>query len=314
MDATHKMLVAILLPNRRAVLQRAATLAAGAPPLVAWTLPAAANVALDPGALDQALVSKQRELSAPLRSAKQGLSDRLAEEADRLEKRQFRPTVGQVAPAGPASLPVQNYAGKQRLSLADLRGRYVVLWFYPESGFDSGNTAEALQFQRLQAEFTKLDAVVVGCSGQQPAAQRSKLIGPQGLSFPMLADADDALSTAFGARSPIAGGVPASDRTCSPTPLPGPMPWPATRTRTPVVVSASLILARRRYGAADVRHRPAGRAAVAGDEHRAGHRRVLRREASGARAAGALPGTQCRRVERVKSGTLNVIVCGGEEF
>ena len=80
-----------------------------------------------------------------------------------------------------------------------------MLWFFPENGFASANAAEAQQFQRLLAEFSKLDAIVVGCSGQQPAAQRSKLIDPQGLSFPMLVDADDALSTAYGARSPIAG-------------------------------------------------------------------------------------------------------------
>lgn len=189
--------------SRRAILQRAATLAAAPTPLLVGALSASAE--LDPVALDRALITKQRELSAPIRSAKQGLQDRLAEEADRLEKRSLRLTVGQPAPAGPAAMQVLNFGEKQRLSLSDLRGRYVVLWFFPEIGFDAGNAAEALQFQRLLAEFSKLDAVVVGCSGQQPTAQRSKLIDPQGLRFPMLVDADDALSTAYGARSPIAG-------------------------------------------------------------------------------------------------------------
>ena len=224
--------------SRRAVLQRAAALAAGpAPLLVVAPLPASAD--LDAAALDRAIVTKQRELSAPIRSARQGVQDRLAEEADRLEKRSLRLTVGQSAPAGPASMTVQNCADKQRLSLGDLRGRYVVLWFFPEYGFDSGNAAEALQFQRLLAEFSKLDAVVVGCSGQQPAAQRSKLIDPQGLSFPMLVDADDALSTAYGARSPVAGETRALDRTRPITTLPGPPELDTRMTGSPIAIACA---------------------------------------------------------------------------
>ena len=82
-------------------------------------------------------------------------------------------------------------------------GKYVVLWFYPEKVFDAANQAEAANFQRLLGEFEKLDAVVVGISGQSIEQQRRDLISPRSITFPLISDVSDAISTAFGARAPL---------------------------------------------------------------------------------------------------------------
>jgi thioredoxin-dependent peroxiredoxin len=50
-----------------------------------------------------------------------------------------------------------------RFSLAGVRGRWVVIWFFPESESLSTNT-QARGFERLLESFINLSAVVVGVS------------------------------------------------------------------------------------------------------------------------------------------------------
>ena len=50
-----------------------------------------------------------------------------------------------------------------KLSLADLRGKHVALYFYPKAS-TPGCTTEAIEFRELKNKFDKLNTVVLGCS------------------------------------------------------------------------------------------------------------------------------------------------------
>lgn len=49
------------------------------------------------------------------------------------------------------------------ISLRDLKGKFVVLYFYPKDD-TPGCTIEAMEFSELSQEFTKLNALVLGVS------------------------------------------------------------------------------------------------------------------------------------------------------
>lgn len=59
--------------------------------------------------------------------------------------------------------------GGGSVSLASLKGKPVVLYFYPKDD-TSGCTAEAIAFTAAKAKFDKLGAVVIGCSRDTVAA------------------------------------------------------------------------------------------------------------------------------------------------
>ena len=73
-----------------------------------------------------------------------------------------------------------------RHTLAQYRGRRVVLYFYPKDD-TSGCTAQACQFRDATPAFGKLDAVVLGVS-PDGVASHEKFAGKYGLTFPILAD------------------------------------------------------------------------------------------------------------------------------
>ncbi len=75
-------------------------------------------------------------------------------------------TVG--APAPPFSLPDQD---GQIVTLENLAGQWVVLYFYPKDD-TPGCTTEACEFTASIADFAGLDAVVLGCSPDTPASHR----------------------------------------------------------------------------------------------------------------------------------------------
>ena len=73
-------------------------------------------------------------------------------------------TVGHKAPAFAVATD-----GEGRVSLADFRGRKLVLYFYPKAD-TSGCTREALDFTKLAPAFTRASADILGVSADPPQA------------------------------------------------------------------------------------------------------------------------------------------------
>jgi thioredoxin-dependent peroxiredoxin len=73
------------------------------------------------------------------------------------------------------------------VSLKDLRGSWVVLYFYPKDN-TSGCTAEAVDFTALAGRFKKLGATVVGVSPDS-SESHSRFIEKHGLGITLLSDA-----------------------------------------------------------------------------------------------------------------------------
>lgn len=86
--------------------------------------------------------------------------------------------------------------GGGSLSLASLRGKNVVLYFYPKDD-TSGCTVEAKDFNGLKADFDKAETEIVGVS-PDPVASHDKFKKKYGLCFPLAADPDKAMLSAYG--------------------------------------------------------------------------------------------------------------------
>src|SRR5207302_4654630 len=71
------------------------------------------------------------------------------------------------------------------LNLRDFRGRWVVLYFYPND-FTGGCTKEARNFPHDLAAYEQKNAVILGVSGQD-AASHHALCAPEGLHYDLLA-------------------------------------------------------------------------------------------------------------------------------
>ena len=100
--------------------------------------------------------------------------------------------VGKPAPA----FTLQNQDGES-VSLADLGGQWVVLYFYPKDD-TPGCTTQACEFTAGIAEFRKLDAVILGCSPDDAASHR-KFIAKHDLQVQLLSDPTHATMEAYGA-------------------------------------------------------------------------------------------------------------------
>jgi peroxiredoxin Q/BCP len=84
----------------------------------------------------------------------------------------------------------------EKVSLADLRGKPVVLYFYPRDD-TPGCTAQACGIRDAWAEFERAGAVVLGVSADGEASH-AKFKQKYGLPFTLLADEDHALAEAYG--------------------------------------------------------------------------------------------------------------------
>ena len=82
------------------------------------------------------------------------------------------------------------------MSLSDLRGQNVVLYFYPKAD-TPGCTTQACGVRDHEAGYASADAVVLGVSPDQVNAV-SKFDQKYGLGFPLLADSDHAVAEAYG--------------------------------------------------------------------------------------------------------------------
>ena len=82
-----------------------------------------------------------------------------------------------------------------QMKLSDLRGRWVVLYFYPKDS-TSGCTTESCGFRDAEADFSGVDASIVGVSRDSVASHR-KFYEAQSLNFPLISDGDEMLCRAF---------------------------------------------------------------------------------------------------------------------
>jgi len=81
--------------------------------------------------------------------------------------------------------------------LKDLRGKTVVLYFYPKDD-TPGCTREACAFRDSQAALKKRGVVVLGVSGDS-IASHEKFRDKYKLNFPLLSDPDKAVARKYGA-------------------------------------------------------------------------------------------------------------------
>jgi thioredoxin-dependent peroxiredoxin len=100
------------------------------------------------------------------------------------------PSLGTPAP----DFTLNSQDGKS-LSLHDLRGKWVVLYFYPKD-FTSGCTKEAHNFQRDRGRYEQKNAIIVGVSVQDEATHQ-KFCAKEGLSFKLLADTKYEVSSSY---------------------------------------------------------------------------------------------------------------------
>ncbi len=82
------------------------------------------------------------------------------------------------------------------LTLSSLRGRPVVLYFYPKDD-TSGCTTEACEFRDLVPRFESSKAVILGVSPDSVASHK-KFKAKYELTFPLIADVDKVACQAYG--------------------------------------------------------------------------------------------------------------------
>ncbi len=90
--------------------------------------------------------------------------------------------------------------GGKKLSLADLRGKNVILYFYPRDD-TPGCTKEACAFRDDFAAFKAKGAVVLGVSTDS-AKSHDKFVAKYKLPFTLLADEDKRIVQAYGVFGP----------------------------------------------------------------------------------------------------------------
>lgn len=96
-------------------------------------------------------------------------------------------------PAPPFDLPT---AGGGRVSLASLKGKRFVLYFYPKDD-TPGCTQEALNFTEKAKEFAAAKTTVIGVS-RDSVAKHEKFAAKHGLNVTLAADEDGAACNAYG--------------------------------------------------------------------------------------------------------------------
>ncbi len=85
--------------------------------------------------------------------------------------------------------------GGQPFSLAAVRGKTLILYFYPKDS-TPGCTTEAQQFRDLHEEFLQAGCVIAGVS-RDSVKSHENFKAKQNLPFELISDADETLCTQF---------------------------------------------------------------------------------------------------------------------
>jgi peroxiredoxin Q/BCP len=99
-------------------------------------------------------------------------------------------------PGDPAPLFDMPTAGGERISLASLKGKPVVLYFYPKDDTPAC-TQEALNFTEKMAEFARAKTSVIGVS-RDPVAKHDKFAAKHGLKVILAADEEGEVCAHYG--------------------------------------------------------------------------------------------------------------------
>lgn len=83
-----------------------------------------------------------------------------------------------------------------KVSLKDYRGKKIVLYFYPKD-MTPGCTTEACDFRDRHEEFSNLNTVILGISGDA-ASKHTKFIEKYGLPFSLLVDENHEVAEKYG--------------------------------------------------------------------------------------------------------------------
>lgn len=105
------------------------------------------------------------------------------------------PAIGQAAPDFKATVIGGDYGAESQLSLSDLKGHHVVLYFYPKDN-TPGCTKQACA---LRDDWSSIQAKakVFGISIDS-ASSHAKFIKKFDLPFPLIVDEDHAIAEAYG--------------------------------------------------------------------------------------------------------------------
>lgn len=103
----------------------------------------------------------------------------------------MKPEVGLIAPS--FALPTD--VGTT-LSLQELKGKNVILYFYPKDD-TSGCTAQACKFQDMLPDFSSINATIIGVS-RDSVKSHQKFKDKYGLTFPLLADESGEVCQKYG--------------------------------------------------------------------------------------------------------------------
>ncbi len=101
------------------------------------------------------------------------------------------PVAGSPAPA----FKLQDQSGKPH-ALSDYKGKWVVLYFYPKDN-TPGCTTQACEFRDNIFAYRELGAVILGVSVDDVASHKA-FSEQHSLPFPILADSDKSVTTAYG--------------------------------------------------------------------------------------------------------------------
>lgn len=82
------------------------------------------------------------------------------------------------------------------ITLSDLKGKNVVIYFYPKD-MTPGCTTEACDFRDQYQQFNDVNAVILGIS-PDPVDRHQKFVEKYGLPFLLLADTDHQIAEAYG--------------------------------------------------------------------------------------------------------------------
>jgi peroxiredoxin Q/BCP len=86
---------------------------------------------------------------------------------------------------------------EEDLALKDLKGLWVVLYFYPKDS-TPGCTIEAQEFSKLVPKFEELGAAIIGVS-KDSCASHQKFVKTKKLSIALLSDPESEIQKAYGA-------------------------------------------------------------------------------------------------------------------